>query len=111
MSGVLPQPQQRGMAWRGQARATVCLARPWRRSAGPGPSGGLTGPGPRRRSVALLLGERGAGLLPVRAELDDALVRERVVDHLLEDLERHRRDVGARQCSLRHVLGMADRGG
>ena len=36
-------------------------------------------------------------------------VRERVVDHLREDLERHRGDVGAGERSLRHVTWAADR--
>jgi hypothetical protein len=48
-----------------------------------------------RRLLLLLGSSRGPCALPVLLELDDALVRERVVDHLLEDLERQRRDVGA----------------
>ena len=40
-------------------------------------------------------GGRLARLRPVGLELDDALVGQRVMDHLLEDLERQRRDVRA----------------
>src|SRR4029079_2711382 len=38
--------------------------------------------------LALLRGEGLAGLVPIGPELDDALVGQWMVDHLLEDLER-----------------------
>jgi len=51
-----------------------------------------------------------ARLVPVRPELDDPGRRERVVDHLLEDLEREGRDMGAGERRLRHVEWVPDRG-
>src|SRR3954467_3609461 len=53
---------------------------------------------------------RHAGLVVVGERLDP-LLRERVLEHLVEDLRRDRGDVGAHPGGLRHARGGADRRG
>src|SRR5664280_994218 len=62
-------------------------------------------------SLGALSGGRLSRLCPILAELDDALVGERVVNHLLEDLERQRGDVRSGHGGLGHVQWVPDRGG
>ena len=56
------------------------------------------------------LAELGTGL-PVGLELLGARGGQRVVEHLAENLRRHRRDLAAELGRRDHVLGVADRGG
>src|SRR5207244_10246513 len=49
-------------------------------------------------------------LLPVRVELGQALVRQRMLHQLHEHLERQRRDVGAGEGRLHHVHRVPERG-
>ena len=47
--------------------------------------------------------------LPIPSELQDTLVCERVMDHMRQDSERYRGDVGTGERSLSHVGGVPDR--
>src|SRR4030095_7231797 len=56
------------------------------------------------------LPDRLTGLRPIREEGGEALVRQRMVEHLAQHGRREGRDVGAHLRRLDHVYGMADRG-
>src|SRR3954452_20137979 len=107
-----PRPRARVAAEEGASRVGVAargrrlLRSPARRL--------LAGLVHRRRDrltlvTGLLLLERRPGLLPVLLEPDDPGVGQRMPDHLLEDLERQRRDVGAGEGRIRHVPRVPDR--
>src|SRR3990172_4893158 len=97
--GDLPVGQHRPRTPRLRSATVVLPATGLVVAAGPG--AGLAGG----------LGGSLARLLPIVAEGLDALVRQRVVYHLLEHLERRRGDVRAEQRRLSHVPRMADRRG
>src|SRR5215217_7440185 len=63
-----------------------------------------------RLRLAVVRRERLASLVPIGPELADPRGRERVMDHLLEDLERDRGDVRAGERRLGHVQRVPDRG-